>query len=145
MIRFELKHAEPCELTLLIYIVNQVYYCTLHPSSATISKNATALSPTQGPDFIGQVPTATTFHIRGPMLIDNSPYSIKVSIIGKDNRIFSNPISVCSRQGVCTNDRKACQIGQCVLFCTCSIISSSFIIIIYHQLIIKIFNVCLLF
>jgi plastocyanin len=70
-------------------------------SSATHSpKNTTAVSSAQqfttwGPDFIGQVPTATTgtFHIRGPLFIQNSPYSIKVSIIGKDNRIFPSPIS----------------------------------------------------
>jgi len=72
----------------------------LSSSSATISKNPTAMSPAQqfttwGPDFIGQVPTATTgtFHIKGPVLIQNSPYSIKVLIVGKDNRIFPSPIS----------------------------------------------------
>ncbi len=46
------------------------YKSPLSSSSATISKNPTALSPTQqfttwGPDFIGQVPTATT----GPYII----------------------------------------------------------------------------
>jgi hypothetical protein len=62
-------------------------------------KNTTAVLPAQQfttwGDFIGEVPTDTTgtFHIRGPLFIENSPYSIKVSIIGKDNRIFPIPIS----------------------------------------------------
>lgn len=68
-------------------------------SSNTITKNAAAASTAQqfttwGPDFIGQVVSTTgTFHIRGPMLIQNSPYSIQVSITGKDNTIFPSPIS----------------------------------------------------
>jgi hypothetical protein len=63
-------------------------------SSATVSsKNTTQQFTTWGPDFIGQEETTGTFHIRGPMLIHNSPYSIQVSIIGKDNQIFKSPIS----------------------------------------------------
>lgn len=69
------------------------------PPSAT---NATAMATskaqqftTWGPDFIGQeaVHTTGTFHIRGPMLTQNSPYSILISIVGKDNRIFPSPVS----------------------------------------------------
>lgn len=50
---------------------------------------------TWGPDFIGQeaVYSTGTFHIRGPVLVQNSPYSIQISIVGKDNSILSNPIS----------------------------------------------------
>jgi len=70
-------------------------------NSTTMSSNNTkTMSPSQqfttwGPDFIGQeaVHTTGTFHIRGPMLIHNSPYSIQVSITGKDNQIFKSPIS----------------------------------------------------
>jgi hypothetical protein len=49
---------------------------------------------TWGPDFIGQEAgySTGTFHIRGPVLVQNSPYSIQISIVGKDNSI-SNPIS----------------------------------------------------
>lgn len=64
------------------------------------SNNSTTMSPSQqfttwGPDFIGQeaVHTTGTFHIRGPMLIHNTPYSIQVSIIGKDNQILQSPVS----------------------------------------------------
>jgi plastocyanin len=65
-----------------------------------LSKNSTSASTAQqfttwGPDFIGQDPVHTTgtFHISGPMLIQKSPYSIQVSIIGKDNTIFPSPVS----------------------------------------------------
>ncbi len=64
------------------------------------SNNTTTMSPSQqfttwGPDFIGQIGIRTTgtFHIQGPMLIHNSPYSIRVSIISKDNQILQSPIS----------------------------------------------------
>lgn len=64
------------------------------PNDATATSNAQQFT-TWGPDFIGQeaVHTTGTFYIRGPMLIQNSPYSIQVSIVGKDNRIFPSPIS----------------------------------------------------
>ena len=50
---------------------------------------------TWGPDFIGQeaVHSTGTFHIRGPVLVQNSPYSIKISIVANDNTILSKPIS----------------------------------------------------
>jgi len=71
-------------------------------SSTTSPTNATGTAvsnakqfTTWGPDFIGQeaVHTTGTFHIRGPMLTQNSPYSILISIVGKDNRIFPSPVS----------------------------------------------------
>jgi plastocyanin len=69
-----------------------------HKSLVSSSKMGSASTAQQfttwGPDFIGQiVHTTGTFHIRGPILIQNSPYSIKVSIIGKDNAIFPTPVS----------------------------------------------------
>jgi hypothetical protein len=73
---------------------------TSSASTSSANATATAMANTQqfttwGPDFIGQeaVHTTGTFHIRGPMLTQNSPHSILISIVGKDNRIFPNPIS----------------------------------------------------
>ena len=43
---------------------------------------------TWGPDFIGeeQFNTDGVFHISGPVLVQNSPYSIVVSIVANSNR-----------------------------------------------------------
>jgi Plastocyanin len=62
-------------------------------SSKNASKTVTEFT-TWGPDFIGQeaFQTTGTFHIRGPVLVENSPYNITVSLVSKDNQIFSNPI-----------------------------------------------------
>jgi plastocyanin len=62
----------------------------------TLSKNVTQQQfTTWGPDFTSQeaFQTAGTFHIKGPVLAENSPYKIAVSITSKDNQILSNPIS----------------------------------------------------
>jgi len=50
---------------------------------------------TWGPDFRSQeaVQSTGTFHIQGPMLVENSPYAIKVAILSKDNSILSNPVA----------------------------------------------------
>jgi hypothetical protein len=50
---------------------------------------------TWGPDFRSQeaVQSTGTFHIQGPMLVENSPYSIRVAVIDKDNSVLSNPIT----------------------------------------------------
>jgi hypothetical protein len=71
------------------------------PLSSTSNNNVTKAATiakqfsTYGPDFISQeaIHTDGVFHIRGPVLIGNSPYSIQVSIVGKDNKIFPSPIS----------------------------------------------------
>jgi len=57
------------------------------------SKNATDFI-TWGPDFRSQesMRTTGTFHIKGPVLVDNSPYSIKVAIVNQGNKIISNPV-----------------------------------------------------
>jgi hypothetical protein len=61
-------------------------------------KNVSKTAPeftTWGPDFISQdLPfrTTGTFHIRGPVLVENSPYNVTVSLVSKDNQIFANPI-----------------------------------------------------
>jgi hypothetical protein len=49
---------------------------------------------TWGPDFRSQEAfrTTGTFHIQGPVLVQNSQYGIKVSILAKDNRILSPPL-----------------------------------------------------
>jgi hypothetical protein len=50
---------------------------------------------TWGPDFRSQeaVQSTGTFHIQGPMLVENSSYAIKVAILSKDNSILSNPVA----------------------------------------------------
>ncbi|HEY7571582.1 MAG TPA: hypothetical protein VH796_09460 [Nitrososphaeraceae archaeon] len=50
---------------------------------------------TWGPDFRSQeaVQSTGTFHIQGPLLVENSPYSIRVAIVAKDNSVLSNPVS----------------------------------------------------
>jgi len=50
---------------------------------------------TWGPDFRSQeaVQSTGTFHIQGPMLVENSPYGIRVAIVAKDNSILSTPIA----------------------------------------------------
>ncbi|PWU82656.1 MAG: hypothetical protein DLM72_00655 [Candidatus Nitrosopolaris wilkensis] len=57
------------------------------------SKNVTDFI-TWGPDFRSQesLRTTGTFHIKGPVLVDNSPYYIRVSIIDQGNKIISNPV-----------------------------------------------------
>jgi plastocyanin len=67
--------------------------------STTTSTTTTATSQKQfttwGPDFIGQEEFNTdgVFHISGPVLVQNSPYSIVVSIIASSNRELPHPIS----------------------------------------------------
>jgi len=58
------------------------------------SKNATDFI-TWGPDFRSQesMRTTGTFHIKGPVLVDNSPYYIKVAIVNQGNKIISNPVT----------------------------------------------------
>jgi plastocyanin len=50
---------------------------------------------TWGSDFIGeeQFDTDGVFHISGPVLVQNSPYSIVVSIVANSNRELQNPIT----------------------------------------------------
>ena len=64
-------------------------------NNATTNATITGQFTTWGPDFIGQSPfhTTGTFHIRGPVLVENSPYSKQVSIVGKDDKVVSTPIS----------------------------------------------------
>jgi hypothetical protein len=61
------------------------------PTAATSQKQFT----TWGPDFIGQeeFDTDGVFHISGPVLVQNSPYSIVVSIVASSNRELPHPIS----------------------------------------------------
>jgi plastocyanin len=58
------------------------------------SKNATDFI-TWGPDFRSQesLRTTGTFHIKGPVLVDNSPYYVKVAIVNQGNKIISNPLT----------------------------------------------------
>jgi plastocyanin len=50
---------------------------------------------TWGPDFRSQeaVQSTGTFHIQGPLLVENSPYTIRVAIVAKDNSVLSTPAS----------------------------------------------------
>jgi plastocyanin len=49
---------------------------------------------TWGPDFRSQeaVQSTGTFHIQGPLLVENSLYTISVAVVGKDDSIISNPV-----------------------------------------------------
>ncbi len=64
-----------------------------------MKSNATKISSndftTWGPDFRSQESFRTdgTFHIKGPVLVKDMPYSIKVDIIQEDNKILSPPVS----------------------------------------------------
>jgi hypothetical protein len=62
----------------------------LIPTRAT---NVTRGFTTWGPDFIGEegYRTTGTFHIMGPVLVTDQPYTISISIIGSDNTLFTNP------------------------------------------------------
>lgn len=48
-----------------------------------------------GPDFIGQeaVHSDGVFHISGPVLVQNSAYTIQVSIVANSNSKLQNPVS----------------------------------------------------
>jgi hypothetical protein len=61
--------------------------------SKNVSKTVTEFT-TWGPDFICQeaFQTTGTFHVKGAVLVENSPYNISVSLVSKDNQIFANPI-----------------------------------------------------
>jgi plastocyanin len=66
----------------------------LVPTHKSLSKNATMDFVTWGPDFIGQeaIRSTGTFHIKGPILVDNSLYSIRVAIVANSNSLLSPPI-----------------------------------------------------
>jgi hypothetical protein len=57
------------------------------------SKNATDFI-TWGPDFRSQesLRTTGTFHVKGPVLVADLPYYIKVAIVSQDNKVFSKPL-----------------------------------------------------
>jgi hypothetical protein len=59
---------------------------------APTHKNVTEFT-NWGPDFIGQEQFKTTgvYHISGPVLVTNTLYYIHVSLISKDDQVFSNP------------------------------------------------------
>jgi hypothetical protein len=37
--------------------------------------------------------TTGTFHIKGPVLVDDSPYYIRVAIVNQGNKMISNPVT----------------------------------------------------
>jgi hypothetical protein len=50
---------------------------------------------TWGPDFRSQesIRSTGTFHIKGPILVENSQYNIRIAIIARDGSILSKPIA----------------------------------------------------
>jgi hypothetical protein len=58
------------------------------------SKNNSTDFITWGPDFRSQEAFRTTgaFHIKGPVLVENSQYDIRIAILAKDGSILSKPI-----------------------------------------------------
>jgi hypothetical protein len=57
------------------------------------SKNATDFV-TWGPDFRSQesLRTSGTFHIKGSVMVENSPYYIRASIVDLSKKVISNPL-----------------------------------------------------
>ena len=72
---------------------------TSNNTMGTTTTSATSAAQKQfttwGPDFISQEQFNTdgVFHISGPVLVQNSPYSIVVSIVASSNRELQHPIS----------------------------------------------------
>ncbi len=67
----------------------------LIPMKSNTTKISSSDFTTWGPDFSSQESyrTTGTFHIQGPVLVKDSPYSIKVDIVEKGNKIISHPVS----------------------------------------------------
>ena len=59
-------------------------------SSTTPLSNSTIKTTTYGPDI--SAPITGTFHIEGPILVEENDYIIKVEIISKDGKTLSEPI-----------------------------------------------------
>jgi hypothetical protein len=64
-------------------------------STSTTTATSQKQFTTWGPDFIGQEEFNTdgVFYISGPVLVQNSPYSIVVSIVASSSRELPHPIS----------------------------------------------------
>jgi plastocyanin len=60
--------------------------------NATTNASTVGQFTTWGPDFIGEqgVNSDGTFHIQGPILNENTQYSIKVTMLSKDNSPLAN-------------------------------------------------------
>jgi plastocyanin len=58
------------------------------------SKNNSADFTTWGPDFRSQEAfhTTGTYHLKGPLLVENSEYDIRIAIIAKDGIVLSKPV-----------------------------------------------------
>jgi hypothetical protein len=58
------------------------------------SRNNSTDFITWGPDFRSQEAfrTTGTFHIKGPVLVENSEYDIRIAILAKDGSVLSKPI-----------------------------------------------------
>ena len=50
---------------------------------------------TWGPDFRSQEAFRTTgmYHIKGPLLVENSEYDIRIAVIARDDALLSKPIA----------------------------------------------------
>jgi plastocyanin len=50
---------------------------------------------TWGPDFRGQEAfrTTGTYHLKGPLLVENSEYDIRIAVIARDGTILSKPVA----------------------------------------------------
>ncbi len=59
------------------------------------SKDNSTDFTTWGPDFRSQEAfrTTGTYHIRGPLLVDNSEYDLRISIMAKDGTILPKPLT----------------------------------------------------
>ena len=83
----------------LVPVHKNIQPTSTNAMSATNASTAAAAAQKQfttwGPDFISQEEFNTdgVFHISGPVLVQNSPYSIVVSIVASSNRELQHPIS----------------------------------------------------
>jgi plastocyanin len=60
-----------------------------------ISKSNSSDYMTWGPDFRSQEAfrTTGTYHLKGPLLVENSEYDVRIAITSRDGTLLSNPIA----------------------------------------------------
>ena len=59
------------------------------------SKDSFTDFTTWGPDFRSQEAFRTTgaYHIKGPLLVENSEYDIRIAIVTRDGTVLSKPVA----------------------------------------------------
>jgi hypothetical protein len=57
-----------------------------------LNQSGCNFTTTWGPDFQEAYRTTGTLHIKGPVLVENSPYAIRLAIVRDDNSMPSSPM-----------------------------------------------------